>query len=724
MSKFYNIRWTLKYGRDPMLLVLKDDGIYEAKFPFHPYFYIKTKDLEKAAQISPLGIDQHKLPDGFTKIETYLPSDVPKQRGALEALGIETFEADIPYHRRVMLDENIQMDIPDKYLIYDFEVDPRGGFPTPEKAEKRIISIAAKDNKGKEWIFCEDDEISMITDFLNIAKKYHVIGGWNSLRFDFPYLKNRTRNLGISEDFFNLIDIDLLAAYKFITLAEKESFRLEDIAVAEDVREVEDTVDYEMEQRVEDLYEDFLHNREALTTYNINDARMALGIEKKYEIIRTIATIARETYTLIGDMFYLDFHDIPRVSVMTPVETINNKIANEMGIYLPTKREYPKAGIRGGEVLEPDRGVLSNIMFLDFKSFYPNIIRTWNMGIETWLEKEEGSCYKAPIGYFKKSPKSFTSEAVDRLMHIKEDVATRMNELSPGSYEYKALGWKYHSTKVVLNSLYGVMGFHKSKLYKKEVAENITSIARELLRVGSKKATELGYKIVGGDTDSIFVKVPDFTTGAELAKIIGEEVRKYAEAKYLVNPKYLHLEPDRFFYRIIIMGKKKYAGLVTWKGHPTFHIYKRGLESVRHDWPAAVKEFQNKLLESIVTGQKWINYVEDTKRKLFLGELDHKLTTFKSMKKPPHEYAPKPPHVRAALMLISKGEQIRPGDKIGFIKVGERKNSIIPVWQKKHPPLNRKHYAYLWKKKFKPIMDRFGIEESVQTNLDEVTKWK
>jgi len=200
----------------------------------NPYFFIKEEDLEKAKKFFDnrvvkvergkyVTITGHKA----VKISVRYPSDIKPRKGKglrdiLEKHGIETFESDIPFVRRWMIDNDIKQCKISWKCYVDIECDARSGFPDPNEAPFRVLSISVSGNDGKQYFFCDDDEKKMLKEFFGLIKKcYHMITGWNIRRFDWPYLINRAKKLGININFTPIQEIDAMLNYEKLCLWEE-----------------------------------------------------------------------------------------------------------------------------------------------------------------------------------------------------------------------------------------------------------------------------------------------------------------------------------------------------------------------------------------------------------------------------------------------------------------------------------------------------------------------
>jgi DNA polymerase I len=129
----------------------------------------------------------------------------------------------------------------------------------------------------------------------------------------------------------------------------------------------------------------------------------------------------------------------------------------------------------------------------------------------------------------------------------------------------------------------------------------------------------------------------------------------------------LDVEVGEVYRRIFFTeAKKRYAGL---REDGTLDIV--GLEVIRGDWSEVAKKVQEHVLEIILNEQsakKAIDYVRSV-----IADLKHRrvplhdLIIWKTLTKPPEDYAIKAPHVEASKMLKEKGWRLTGGDKVGYV---------------------------------------------------------
>ena len=159
--------------------------------------------------------------------------------------------------------------------------------------------------------------------------------------------------------------------------------------------------------------------------------------------------------------------------------------------------------------------------------------------------------------------------------------------------------------------------------------------------------------MIYGDTDSLFIKY-------DPAK--AEQLQQDIQAEFKLD-----VEIGEVYVRIFFTeAKKRYAGL---RQDGSLDIV--GLEVIRGDWAEVAKKVQEHVLEIILKEQspkKAVEYVRST-----VSDLRHKrlpltdLIIWKTLTKPPEQYAIRAPHVEAAKILIERGWRLSGGDKVGYV---------------------------------------------------------
>jgi DNA polymerase-2 len=361
----------------------------------------------------------------------------------------------------------------------------------------------------------------------------------------------------------------------------------------------------------------------------------------------------------------------------------------------------------GGYVMDSQPGLYRHVLVLDFKSLYPSIIRTFcidPMGLIEGLQQPEQAI------------SGFRGALFSRTQHILPDLIASLWQARDQA-KAAANPTLAQAIKLIMNACYGVLGSAGCRFYDPRLASSITLRGHSIMQLSRRWIEALGYQVIYGDTDSIFVHVErslDPTTAAtlghELATQITQRWRDHIATEF-GQPSYLELEYDTHYQRFLMPtirgqtqgSKKRYAGLVG-EGSAERLVFK-GLESVRADWTMLAKQFQTGLYERVFHDRDPSDYIRAMVAQTLAGELDNQLIYHRRLHQPLAEYQQLvPPHVRAA--RAADTESIRRGLPPRY----QHKGTISYVMTVAGPePLAYRHsaidYQHYITKQLKPIAD-------------------
>jgi DNA polymerase I len=183
-------------------------------------------------------------------------------------------------------------------------------------------------------------------------------------------------------------------------------------------------------------------------------------------------------------------------------------------------------------------------------------------------------------------------------------------------------------------SLYGVSGWDRFRLYDKESAAAITATGREVIEFTETAAAERDQSVVYGDTDSVMLELgPDVTT--EEALSVSENLETYVNGRYdefareelNATDHRFEIEFEKLYRRFFQAGKKKrYAGHIVWKeGKEVDDVDITGFEYKRSDIAPITKEVQLEVIERIVHGEDLDavqEYVHGVIEEFLAGDVD------------------------------------------------------------------------------------------------------
>lgn len=573
---------------------------------------------------------------------------------------------------------------------------------TGRKGEhKKVFMLGEISKKSIEHIEFFKDESELIKNFIVWFNEIDpdIIIGWHVIGFDLVYIENRCNDLNIPFDiarsngrivirqrkpsgfFANItgrIIIDGPSALR-TSFFNFEDFKLE--TVAQELLGTGKTINPE-KKKVDEIERLFVEDKVALAEYNLNDAVLVTEIFNKTGLLEL--SVRRSQ---ISGLF------IDQLGMMTHAfDHFYLPLLHKKGFVAPNLKDITTTEhAEGGYVIEPEPGIYENIVVLDFKSLYPSIIRTFKIDPYSLLMKDKNTIITLN-GYKFSATHHILPDYIDKLLQQRKEA------------EQKGDKQLSQAIKILMNSFYGVMGSYGCRFYHPDLPRAITGTGHKLL-LGSKEFLESkNYKVIYGDTDSLFIKLKEVQSadGETQGKKLAEELNKYWEStlkeKYHVES-FLELEYEKFYEKFIITpargsesgAKKRYVGLINKNGNKEIEFV--GMEFVRSDWTKLAKEFQEELYKKIFSGEEVEEFIIETIKKLKSGVYDDKLIYRKRLRKDVDDYVKNiPPHVRAAKMLRE------PGDVVYYVITDK---GPIPI-QFNYTDIDYNHYI---EKQLKPIAD-------------------
>ena len=651
--------------------------------PYKKYAYVKNSNGQ---HVSLYG-DRVKKVFNYDKDDPTLhESDVPPTTRFLVDQYTDSDEVS-DGHRKVFFD--IEVEVTDGFpdvmkannvitsiALYDFMTETY--FTYVFDAKKRLQSYT-KDNKVVEVY---DTEYEMLNKFFQkyLEIKPTILSGWNSDFFDIPYLYNRAVNvLGvsvanllspISEVYYNEFKkryviagvscLDYLSLYRKFSFSQQSSYRLDYIGEVEVGMK---KVDYE--GTLNDLYENDL---QTFIDYNIRDVKILVELDKKLNLIEISRGIAHLGHIPYEEVFMSSRYLEGAILVYL----------KKLGIVAPNKPPRPKTfdddKFAGAYVQKPQAGKHDWVYDLDITSMYPSVIRSLNISPETKLGKVEG--WDAEEFLKKDLVKTYTmidkkEKEIGKFTNGELENYLLTNEISIASngvlyrtdkqglipalltkwfnerVEMRKLVKKYHDEgnkeledyfdrrqyiqKIILNSMYGVLGLSVFRFYDLDNAEATTLTGQALIKF-SKKITnhfynkELGTDddyVIYIDTDSIFAsaiplvekrfpnqKLSDTMMTQRIMEICSE-VQDYLNESYnFFGKKFCNVEKENHVFDIkqevvaksgLFITKKRYGlRIINDAGRKVNKIHVKGLDTVRSNFAVAMKELLGNVLDDIL----------------------------------------------------------------------------------------------------------------------------
>jgi len=608
----------------------------------------------------------------------------------------------------------------------DLEVDPNGLNIRDPSYEQPIVAASITGVDGRKITFNvkvnddlsvdEEEEIKLIRKFHSVLMDYRAILGWNIIGFDWPYLKERCIKLGLDDlDWGVFMIFDIMEKYKAFLVRDRKAGEVTD-------NKLNSAAWRMLKKRKVDIN---IHKYMELLRDNPEKAR-------KY--VEEDASLAAELYQIkgIGSLCDVDvaiaqqLHTFPSKTFPTYIfETYLEQTARTKNIRLPQKWEHYQEKVKkkgeGGLVLDPNRGLQKNVWACDFKSLYPNIIRTHNIGINNavWAKKHmDLGCTKTMEGIgFKKHIKSLNAMIMDELIETRMKYRKLLNDPKLSKEERQWYGTMSDAYKLMLVSANGILD-NKYFKYRNQRVYNATTITGQWYTMAVKKIAErMGYEVHYGDTDSLFLSMPENKTHKQCVSEIpfiedelNRRLKKMAVKTFNLDPNNYHIDIrfEKIYSKIYFSEKKNYVGKMTWKDSKWLDpddidsTDAKGIVMMKYNTIPIVKEAMTelfKILLSDITEEKEIDELLVKNQRVDMLE----------------GYKSDPAHIKAARKLDKMG-LFEPGMNVEFI---EDKTGNVLLYGIDKGNVTKRTYDFYWRLHVgKWVMKILGIKVASVSALD------
>jgi len=386
------------------------------------------------------------------------------------------------------------------------------------------------------------DESMMLTKFIKMfrRKKVDIITGWNSRFFDIRYIVDRCRMLDVTvslsplnkeieskmrDNFGGTIkyykipgvaQLDSQELYKKFTFIKEVNYKLNYIG-----NKVTGEGKLDLDGSVTQIYKT---NWNQFVEYNIQDVMLVKKINDTKKFIDLTVNICYQSL-------------IPFESIFSSIPVITGYIVrylHKFGLVMPDSKGGEKESYPGAYV-KSMRGMYKYLVSYDFESLYPTIMRMFNISPETLvfnpteeqlrtmdlIKTPASTMYECetPKGEFKVSgiyydkskrgilpqivetifnerkyfkqkmkiakgiSKGFTQEHIAKDTHMSIELVNKLyDEVMEEGFDADYYDSQQHIRKILINSIYGVLGNRHFAFYNIKNAMAITIAGRDVIQ--------------------------------------------------------------------------------------------------------------------------------------------------------------------------------------------------------------------------------------------------
>ena len=448
-----------------------------------------------------------------------------------------------------------------------------------------ITAIVLSDNTGWEEIFLvEKDSLEAERTALeSLTAKIQerdpdVIEGHNVFKFDLPFLMARAKKLKvrlgwgrdgsilssrpsrlqIAEKLIqypkfmvrgrHIADTWVLAQFYDVSSRELESFGLEQIARHFGVSESN-----RVSLAGEAIHRASLEDPDTFRTYALQNVRE----------IRSLAAILSRSYFVQAQIFPYNYQDVIIRGNATKIDALFLREYLRRRHSIP---DFPEVrAFEGGYTDIFLRGAIEGVWHCDVTSLYPSVMLAFG-----YLPRNDA------LGVLEgmlRDLRTFRVEAKNALRLVNDPIERGTLDALQGTF------------KILINSIYGYLGFAQGHFADFDAAEKVTAKGREILRCMVKWLGDRGASVIEIDTDGIYFRPPDGVAIEDLRRGLAAEL-----------PPGIEVEFDKRYRAMFSYKAKNYAlledsGALIIKGGA---LKSRGMEPYLRDY---LEEFLRLLLK-------------------------------------------------------------------------------------------------------------------------------
>ncbi|QDQ69216.1 DNA polymerase catalytic subunit [Colobine gammaherpesvirus 1] len=357
--------------------------------------------------------------------------------------------------------------------------------------------------------------------------------------------------------------------------------------------------------------------RAKIGKYCVTDSVLVMDLLRMFQTHVEIAEIAK-------------LAKIPARRVLTDGQQIRVfscllEVASQEGYILPVPQGDVPSGYQGATVINPIPGFYDDpVLVVDFASLYPSIMQAHNLCYSTFIpgdslhlhpeltsqDYETFHLSGGPVHFVKRHKReSLLSTLLTKWLSKRKEIRKTLASCKDPTMK-TILDKQQLAIKVTCNAVYGFTGVASGILPCLTIAETVTLQGRRMLEKSQvfveaispshlacllnrpvDTSTEARFKVIYGDTDSLFICCIGYDT---------ETVASFADDLAAVTTKSLfndpiRLEAEKIFQCLLLLTKKRYVGILTDE-----KVLMKGVDLIRKTACKFVQETSSQILELLL----------------------------------------------------------------------------------------------------------------------------
>nr|AAO46909.1 DNA polymerase [Sus barbatus lymphotropic herpesvirus 1] len=519
-----------------------------------------------------------------------------------------------------------------------------------ENYDNILLSVGTCTPIPNTKIYQFPSELDMLYAFCSMIRDFdiEIVTGYNIANFDFPYILHRANviynmkaesytrtksgsifqvhkpkdgnflrsNTKVKISGLVVIDMYMISKEKL----SLSNYKLNTVA-KECVGEKKEDVSY---KEIPALFKGSANDRARLGLYCVQDSILVMDLLKYFMTHVEISEIAK-------------IANIPMRRVITDGQQIRVfscllASAKSRGYILPVSQTANFEGYQGATVISPLSGFYNTpVLVVDFASLYPSIIQAHNLCYSTLIHHEDlhkhpqlkESDYETfvissgPVHFVKKHiSESLLSNLLTTWLAKRKTIRKELAACNDPKLK-TILDKQQLAIKVTCNAVYGFTGVASGMLPCLKIAETVTTQGRAMLEKTKifvenlnhtmlqaicypldipllPKDVTMPFKVVYGDTDSLFINCPGYSTETVVA--FGDQLAQHITDKLFTSP--IKLESEKVFNCLLLLTKKRYVGILS-----NDRILMKGVDLVRKTACTYVQETSKAVLDLVLNDE-------------------------------------------------------------------------------------------------------------------------